>query len=386
MQSRLTTREKEEIVAQYWDGQPVVSLCVQYGVPRSTLYSWLKPYKKLESSNPTAQSVITQKEYADLKRHSDKQDQILEVIRISGCSPSAPLEEKLAAFKSLQSQYSARVLCEALNISRGTYHNRIIKQNNPTVYEQHRQEISAQVRAVFEESEQRYGADKIVSVLANRGVRTSKKYVLKLMQKMGLQSIGVHSKKDYKAFSKKQNIVQRQFHVNAPNMVWVSDVTCFKVKDDYLYICVILDLFSRRVVAHRISQKNSTQLITGTFKQAFEERDCPVGLIFHSDHGTQYTSNTFRKLLLSNQVTQSFSNPGKPIDNAVAESFFALLKREELYRRNYRSEREFRESAKNYIRFYNAERPHRANRYKSPEQFEEEYNQSIDDLDMLVQN
>ncbi|MGM9671107.1 MAG: transposase [Oscillospiraceae bacterium] len=99
-----------------------------------------------------------------------------------------------------------------------------------------------------------------------------------------------------------------------------------------------------------------------------------------------YTSNTFRKLLLSNQVTQSFSNPGKPIDNAVAESFFALLKREELYRRNYRSEREFRESAKSYIRFYNAERPHRANRYKSPEQFEAEYSQSIDNLDKLVQN
>lgn len=297
MQSRLTTREKEEIVAQYWDGRPVVSLCVQYGVPRSTLYSWLKPYKKLESSNPTAQSVITQKEYSDLKRHSDKQDQILEVIRISGCSPSAPLEEKLAAFKYLQSQYSAHVLCEALNISRGTYHNRIIKQNNPTVYERHRQEISAQVRAVFEESEQRYGADKIVSVLANRRVRTSKKYVLKLMQEMGLQSIGVHSKKDYKAFAKKQNVVQRQFHVNAPNMVWVSDVTCFKIKDDYLYICVILDLFSRKVVAHRISQKNSTQLITGTFKQAFEKRDCPAGLIFHSDRGTQLYIQHFSKTI-----------------------------------------------------------------------------------------
>jgi len=119
-------------------------------------------------------------------------------------------------------------------------------------------------------------------------------------------------------------------------------------------------------------------LITGTFKRAYEERCSPDNLIFHSDRGAQYTSNTFRKLLLSDHVTQSFSNPGKPTDNAVAESFFALLKREELYRRNYRSERESRESVDNYIQFYNIRRPHRANRYKSPEQLEMEYYQGIE--------
>ncbi|MGM9671106.1 MAG: DDE-type integrase/transposase/recombinase [Oscillospiraceae bacterium] len=74
-------------------------------------------------------------------------------------------------------------------------------------------------------------------------------------------------------------------------------MTCFKIKDDYLYICVILDLFSRKVVAHRISQKNSTQLITGTFKQAFEKRDCPAGLIFHSDRGTQLYIQHFSKTI-----------------------------------------------------------------------------------------
>jgi len=187
--SRFTTKEKKEIVAQYWEGTSVTSLCAQYDVPRSTLYSWLKPYKKLDTSDSTTPPHITQKEYADLKRHADKQDKILEVIRISGCSPSALLEERLAVFKSLQGQFSARVLCEALNISRGTYHNRIIKQEKPTVYEKRRKEISAQIREVFEESEQRYGSDKIVAVLAVRGVQTSKKYVLKLMREMGLQSI-----------------------------------------------------------------------------------------------------------------------------------------------------------------------------------------------------
>ena len=375
MYLRFTAQEKEEIVEQYWRGESTKSLCAHYNVPRSTLYSWLRPYKRLETFDPTTRSDITQKEYADLKRHADKQDKILEVIRISGCSPSAPLEEKLVAFRNLQDQYSARVLCDALNISRGTYHNRIINQENTTTYERCRKEISVQVLEIFEESEQRYGANKIVEVLATRGVRTSKKYVLRLLREMGLRSISTHSKKDHDVLTRKQNIVQRQFHADTPNSVWVSDITCFKIKNKYLYVCVILDLFSRKVIACRISQRNSTQLITSTFKKAFGDRKCPIGLTFHSDRGAQYTSTTFRKLLLSNRVIQSFSNPGKPIDNAVAESFFALFKREELYRRNYRSEKDFRESVASYIQFYNTERPHSSNRYKSPEQLETEYYQ-----------
>lgn len=101
MKPKFTDLEKREIVAQYWDGQSVRSLCTQYGVPRSTLYSWLKPYKKLETFDPTTRSDITQKEYAELKRCSDKQVQILEVILISGCLSTAPLEEKLAAFERI---------------------------------------------------------------------------------------------------------------------------------------------------------------------------------------------------------------------------------------------------------------------------------------------
>ncbi len=98
----------------------------------------------------------------------------------------------------------------------------------------------------------------------------------------------------------------------------------------------------------------------------YAERGYPEGLVFHSDQGTQYTSAAFRALLSSYGVTQSFSYPGRPVDNAVAESFFANLKREELYRHDYRSEREFREAVTDYIENYNSVRPHRSNNYKSP--------------------
>lgn len=164
--------------------------------------------------------------------------------------------------------------------------------------------------------------------------------------------------------------VQRQFKADEPNRVWVSDVTCFKINDKYLYVCAILDLFSRRVIAYRVSPKNSTYLITSTFRQAYQNRNAPQSLMFHSDQGAQYTSMTFRKLLRMNKVVQSFSAPGQPHDNAVMESFFSFMKREEIYRTQYKSEQQFEKSIENYIEFYNTQRPHSTLNYKTPDQFE----------------
>ncbi|WP_455580667.1 transposase [Dysosmobacter sp.] len=125
--------------------------------------------------------------------------------------------------------------------------------------------------------------------------------------------------------------------------------------------------------ANGISLKNSTYLLTTTFKRAFIDREQPTGLTFHSDQGAQYTSNTFRKLLRMNNIVQSFSRSGRPQDNAVSEAFFASLKKEEIYWRNYTSESEFRKSIDTYMHFYNTERPHRTLHYKTPEQFEAKY-------------
>ena len=127
-----------------------------------------------------------------------------------------------------------------------------------------------------------------------------------------------------------------------------------------------MDLYSRKVVGYKISTCASTHLVSSTFKAAFASRNKPNNLVFHSDQGSQYTSNTFRKLLVECSVLQSFSGRGTPIDNAVAESFFQNLKREEIYRHDYRSEREFVERVSRYIERYNKERPHRYNNYLSP--------------------
>lgn len=126
-------------------------------------------------------------------------------------------------------------------------------------------------------------------------------------------------------------------------------------------------------MGYHVSKRSSTHLVTATFKEAFQDRETPNGLTFHSDRGEQYISDTFRSLLQKCGVTQSFSNTGRPYDNAVAEAFFATFKKEEAYRRDYSSEADFRKSVDAYIRFYNEVRPHQTLAYKSPSWFEDLY-------------
>ena len=230
-------------------------------------------------------------------------EQKIEILQRVNCTVSAPLQEKLQELAKLHGQYSVHALCEALCVSRGTFYNHIFRRKEVTAYDKRRAEMKEHIQTAFDESQQRFGANKIAAVLADRGVRTSPKYVAELMREMGLQSVSIYSKRDYQKserLAKKQNMLQRQFKVDEPNHVWVSDIICFKVNGKYLYVCVILDLFSSKIVAHKVSPKNSTYLVTSTFRQAYRNRNEPQQLIFHSDQGPQYTSNTFRKLLRMN--------------------------------------------------------------------------------------
>ena len=366
MNTNLTIDQKSKIVNQYWNGTPVKKLCEKYQIPRSTLYTWLKPYQNVYSSQHTTEAIATQKEHSDLKRKYERQQQVLQAITDSGCIAMIPLEERIAIYDQLSEHYGANILLDALSIFKGSFYNLIKKNRVPTYYKSRHDELSDMVRRVFNESDQCYGSDKILAVLQAQGVRTSKKYILRLMHEMGLVSVTQDAKKNYKALTKKKNIVKRQFEVFRPNEVWVSDCTQYMVKGIYYYICAIIDLFSRRVIAYKISPNCTTRHITAAFKMAYEDRGHPQNLIFHSDQGTQYTSNAFRHLLANLNVRQSFSRPGTPNDNAVSEAFFAILKKEELYRKDYRSEREFRQSVDKFIIKFNTERPHGFNKNQPP--------------------
>ena len=146
-----------------------------------------------------------------------------------------------------------------------------------------------------------------------------------------------------------------------------------KVGAQYYFVCVVLDLFSRRVLAYGISDTNDTTLVMETFLSAYSSRNCPSGLMFHSDRGAPYTSYVFRELLREHHLRQSFSKPGEPYDNAVCESFFHTLKKEAIYHYLYATPNDLRITLDSYVKFYNEERPHRALNMLTPKEKEAEF-------------
>ncbi|MGI5960218.1 MAG: IS3 family transposase [Massiliimalia sp.] len=362
-----------ECCSKFRNGEAVCDIIKETGVPRSTIYYWIKQYKGLDDLN----DITLKKTLDNLQRKYKKSQQICEVLKSVNCTPNSPLKTKLYELEKLYGKYSVHVLCEALDVNRGTFYNHVLrnkKQNSS--YVQRRTELSEAISKIYEESHGLFGSDKILSVLHSQGYHTSKKMVRGLMKEMGLKSLRSRAKKDYQNWIKLHehtNILKQNFEAEAPNLIWVSDCTQFVFSHKTYYLCAILDLFSRKVIAYKISSNASTQLVTATFKQAFKDRKPGNQLIFHSDRGCQYNSYSFRKLLMDNHVTQSFSGPRNPYDNGVMEVFFASLKQEEIYRTSYRSFEDCKSHIKEYMNFYNSQRPHRADNYKTPNAVEENY-------------
>lgn len=374
MSQKYTGAQKTKLVERYQSGVPVATICSENSIAPSTFYSWVKPYSVTVTK---AGEKVNLRDFDALKKHNEKLEAIISVLKSADCTASSPLQDKLIAMEPLHGQFSVHVLCEALNVPRGTFYNHIFRRKgDDSMYVKRRNELREPIQRAYDESNQVLGPDKVRAVLAEQGYTVSKKLIAELMKEMGLYSVRTTAKKDYKSLKRKgkqENLVKRCFHTEAPNQTWVSDVTVFRLNNRYYYICIIIDLFSRKIVSYKISLSNSTKLITATFKAAYALRNPDDTLVFHSDRGIQYCAYAFRKLLHDCNVEQSFSNPGTPHDNAVAESFFATLKKEELYRTDYRSDAEFRRRIDEYIAYYNGKRPHAALNYKTPEWVEEAY-------------
>ena len=375
MPKEYPTKFKTEVIQRYRNGESIQLLSQELHIAQSTIYHWRKEYCSIKTANRS----YTPKEFDELSRRLVKLEHEMEIIKHSGYIADVPLQKRLSALESIYRQpdntYSVYELCEALEVARGTFYNYIFRRADHSRRDQEQAQLMRLVQQAFDDSAQRFGAEKIRITLAESGVRVSTKRIAAIMQELDLHSIRPDAKKQYKKHQqyKKQNLLNQQFTADRPNQIWVSDITYFKINDYWVYFCVILDLFSRKVVGYRVSRNASTNLVTSTFRSAFRERGDPSGLTFHSDRGKQYTSAAFTELLQHCNVKQSFSATARPHDNAVAEAFFASFKKEEAYRREYTSEQSYRKSVEQYIQFYNELRPHRTLKYKTPTAFEEAY-------------
>ena len=308
MPIKYPTEFKVKAIRRYEKGESIKELCKELNISQSTLYHWRKQYCSIQTDTRT----YTPAEFDAISRRLRKVEHELEVIRLSGYIARIPLQDKLATLEHLHNEmadlYSVHELCEALDVSRGTFYNHIFRRVDRSKYEEEKTQLMLKVKQIFDDSEQRYGADKIRAVLAENGLRISAKRVLSIMHELGLYSIRTDAKKLYKTQQqrKKQNLLNREFNADHPNQIWVSDIIYFRIKDSWMYLCAIIDLFSRRVVGYRISRTASTRLVTTTFRDAYAKRGNPKNLTFHSDRGGQYISDALSKLLQQFGVKQSF--------------------------------------------------------------------------------
>lgn len=374
MKSKFTNEEKQAILERYISkSESPTSIIKSVGISKSTFYKWLSDYRTEQAE--AKRKGLTLRNFNLLEAKVKRLEGIIEIIKKANVLPNAPLQQKLYAAEKLSGEYSVHMICDALDIARGTYYNHMFRnKKDNTWYAKRREALRIQIQEVFDENSQIFGARKIAAILRNKGVKVSDEMVRELMKDMGLVSIRQEAKKLYTDDIKRnKNYLNQEFDPDSPNQVWVSDITYFKCNGKSYYICVIIDLYARKVIAYKAGKKNSTQLIKTTFRQAYENRQPSSSLIFHTDRGANYCSKTLNDYIKSLGITRSFSRPYVPYDNSVIESFFASLKREELYRKKYRTEGELFQALNDYMDFYNTRRPHAKIQYKTPEQKEREY-------------
>ena len=228
-------------------------------------------------------------------------------------------------------------------------------------------EIRKRILALYASSDKRLDVRKMTLCLA-RGhcITVSEGRVYRLMKQMRLPKMST-VKPPRAAASKEdaclcQNLLSQRFNQKAPNLVWVCDFTYVKVAGKFHYICAILNLYARKVIACRVGSKIDRFLAIDTLRDAVRLRGVSKGVMFHTDQGSQFTSRDFRMLIDDLGMIQSFSAKGHPYDNAVMECFFKYLKKEKLDRRNFQSLDQLKQSLLSYISgFYNSRRPHSHN-------------------------
>jgi len=227
------------------------------------------------------------------------------------------------------------------------------------------------IKEIHQESNGEYGSPKIHQELRRRGKRCGRKRVARLMRKDGLKAKTVCK---FKATTNSNhslpvaaNLLDRDFSPSEPNRAWVADITYIWTNEGWLYLAVVIDLFSRAVVGWSMSERMTRNLVMDAFTLAVKRRNPPPGLIHHSDRGSQYASADFQSLLIKYDAICSMSRKANCWDNAPAESFFSLLKRALVFHNHYQTRAQARQSIFDYIeRFYNRKRIHSSLGYRTP--------------------
>ena len=277
-----------------------------------------------------------------------------------------------------QATYHVRTMCRVLDVSASGYYAWLGRP--PSRRAQEDESLAARIRTIHTASRATYGVPRIHIELADHGVRIGRKRIARLMRALGLQ--GVSRRKGARTTTRNPDaqpapdLVERDFSASGPNSLWVADITYIRTRSGFLYLAVVMDAWSRRIVGWAMRAHLRTELVLEALEMALWQRR-PHEVIHHSDHGSQYTSIAFGKRCREAGVRPSMGSLGDCYDNALCESFFATLECELIDRHAFRTQAEARLAVFDFIEaFYNPRRRHSALGYHSPMAYERSHHPS----------
>ena len=364
----------------------IVELSQELGVHRRLLYKWrdqFEPFDPGEESSPgNSRESTLRAEINQLKRVLV--DKTLEVDFFKGALQKVEarrqksdiwregIYDQIREVMSMQGSLSIERMCQLAGVSRAGFY-RSLQERAPV-------EEDMEVRARFSRSavehRRRYGYRRISAELRRRGMLVNHKRVARIMREDNLLAVQprafvVTTDSDHE-FEVYLNLASRM-KLTGINQLWVADITYIRLQREFVYLAVILDAFSRKVVGWALDRTLASRLPIAALEQAIAERQPPPGLVHHSDRGVQYASDDYVRVLRKHQMIPSMSRPANPYDNASCESFMKTLKREEIYANDYRDLDHLRANIEAFIeQYYNRCRLHSALGYRPPEEFERE--------------
>jgi len=265
------------------------------------------------------------------------------------------------------------VMCDVLKVSRSGYY--VWRTRTESKRAQSRRRLEITIKTVFAEHHGRYGSPRVHEELVARGETCSVNTVAKYMREL---DIAAKTRRKFKATTNSkhdlpvaENLLNRAFDQDAPNRVWVSDITFIPTREGWLYLATVMDLFSRKIVGWAMGARMTKTLVIDALQMAVRRRSPPPGLLHHSDRGSQYASNDYQQMLADHQMVCSMSRKGNCWDNAVMESFYRSLKTELIYHEDFHCRLEARKAIFEYIEvYYNRIRRHATLGYLSPNAYE----------------
>jgi putative transposase len=288
---------------------------------------------------------------------------------------------KYAFIRRNRQFWPIRVQCRVLGVSVAGYHEHLGRQRTGTPRRHLSEEaLLVQIRAVHAETRGAYGWPRIWRQLQRQGVRVGKQRVQKLMQQHNIRARGkrrfrIRTTDSRHGLPVADNRLNRQFAAAAPNQVWVGDITYIATGEGWLFLAVVIDLFSRQVVGWSLQEEMRCELVMDAFRMAWLQRrpGKKAGLLFHSDRGSQYAGQPFQQLLRQHGVQCSMSRKGNCWDNACSETWFSSLKVERLHGEQFETRRQAKDEVLQWLFWYNRRRLHSTLNYQSPVEYEQSW-------------